>query len=77
MKLVKLGVFALALGVFASCNNEETTSTETKTDSAAMVAPAPMETAPVTTTSTDTAVLAPNAGDSMTIKSETTTEVKH
>jgi hypothetical protein len=77
MKLVKLGVFALALGVFASCNNEETTSTETKTDSAAMVAPAPMETAPVTTT--DTAVLAPAATvDTMTMKStETKTEVKH
>lgn len=41
MKLVKLGVFALAFGLFAaSCGNDSSTTNETTTDTAAM-APAP------------------------------------
>lgn len=74
MKIVKFGAIALALGLFAaSCNNEETVSETTTTDTAITTAPAPVE----TITTTDTAVLVNTASGDTTTKMETTTEVKH
>jgi hypothetical protein len=65
MKLVKLGVFALAFGLFAaSCGNDNSTSTETTTDSSAM-APAPaVEPAPAAAPAMDSTSMnaAPEAG---------------
>ena len=65
MKLVKLGVFALAFGLFAaSCGNDSSTTNETTTDTAAMAPAAPVETAPAAPVMSDTTNMnaAPAAG---------------
>ncbi len=61
MKLVKLGVFALALGMFASCGNK---AEENKTEAPATTAAAAPAEAPkpaADTTKKDTATAAPAA----------------
>lgn len=81
MKLVKLAALALTLGFFASCNNEESTTT-TKTDTTAQTAPQSADATQTTTSTTTTGdsasmnmnnTNAPMTGDSASMHSSTTT----